>query len=135
MNKINPNLIYIIAFVFIFVFAMALTGCSAEEEKPTDATGPWYGEAGDATFMAVTTEDEITIHIVNDDAKALYWQGSFGVETLNEGDDIKSVADAEALESSIMGSTEDSKRFVFKDGALTFDFGIMGVTQTVKLKK
>ena len=95
----------------------------------------------DPTFTnrdsSVASDSTITINMVQDDMKALYWQGPFNPKLPNSEDTtITSTADTKALEGSVLASLDATKVFRFTKGEveqLSFDYGFMGVTQPVYL--
>lgn len=150
--KIASGIIAIVLGLFLMA---ALTGCGGPDapsansvstptsapasapEEPTmlNLDGTWKGGDPDFLFVATIKNDTITMDIqMGDNTKALYWQGTF-VSEPGDGETVVSNADKEALNSSLLGSTEDTKEFVTGAGTITFDFGMMGVTKTVNLEK
>lgn len=97
--------------------------------------GTWKGGDPGFEFEAKIEGGTISMQIkMEDETKALYWQGTF-VSDAEPGQVIVSDADTEALSKSLLGSQEATKEFTFEDDSISFDFGMMGVTKTVHLKK
>ena len=124
----------IIALILLFIGATLLTGCSTPSNEPVDLNGDWSYSSDSINFEATVKGEEITIDLIMDNSEGLYWSGSFSTDALN-GDTIVSYADIEALDASMLGSGDEKKNFVFKDGKLTFSFTIVGVTQDIELSR
>ncbi len=149
--KIASGIIAIVLGLFLMA---ALTGCGGpdapsansvstpasapasapEETSMINLDGTWKGGDPDFMFVATIKNDTISMQIDMGDTKALYWQGTF-VSEVEEGTVITSAADTEALNASLLGSTEKTKEFITGSDVITFDFGAMGVTKTVNLEK
>lgn len=131
---------FILTLLAVIVGAYVLAACSApkveqgqpkqesSESKPS-LNGTWTADG----FEATVTDNAIEIHIVADESKSLYWKGTFPI---GETDKIVSAADVEALSMSIMGSSETEKTFtVLDDNEFIFEFGMMGTTTIVHMKR
>jgi hypothetical protein len=130
------NLKYFLALLLV-PFALILTGCSTptpSSTEPTSLSGDWAYSSDSTKFTGTVSGDDIEIYLTLDDSTGLYWSGTFQDEAVN-GEKISSDADVAALETSLFGSLDEKKDFVFKDGALVFEFTILGVTQDIQLKK
>lgn len=112
---------------------LVLMGCSAPVAEPVDMTGTWTS-VGDtpSQFEADISTDEIVVEIVSDGAKMLYWKGTFDH---SQSPTFTSVADKEALNGSLLGSTADDKEFAYSNGELSFEFTVMGTTTTVRMQQ
>ncbi len=98
----------------------------AETKAPASLNGTWTAEG----LEAVIADNSIEINIVGDNTRSLYWKGTFPA-----GDEsVKSMADAEALSSSMLGS-QDEKVFTVKEDQIDFEMSIAGTTKTVHLEK
>lgn len=84
---------------------------------------------------ATVTADTIEVFWVADagDTEALYWAGS--VEVPAEGDSFtfNSVNDTAKTENALLASGDETKTFTYKDGELSYDVTVQGVTKTVRL--
>jgi len=125
MKKLS---IAIIALAALFLAPLVLAGCGpSSSAAPTSHVGTWKADG----FEANVTADAIEINIVGDDSKSLYWKGSF-----HEGSDVvKSHADREALDASMLGSQDADKNFAVDDDQISFEMSMMGTTKTIHLKK
>jgi len=126
-------IIGIIGLAVLFGAPLVLSGCgpaesSAAAKAPASHAGTWKADG----FEATVTASDITINIVgDDDSKSLYWKGTF-----HEGNDVvKSHADREALDASMLGSQDSDKNFAVDDDQIAFEMSMMGTTKTIKLKK
>lgn len=125
----------IIALILLFIGAALLTGCAQPSStEPVDLNGDWSYSSDSVNFEATVKGEQIQMNLIMDNSEGLYWSGSFSTDALN-GDTIVSYADVEALDASMLGSGDEQKNFVFKDGALTFSFTIVGVTQNIVLTR
>lgn len=103
------------------------TSASATKEAPVSLNGTWKAEG----FEATVADDSIVINIISTDSKSLYWKGTFPAGT----DKVTSVADREALDSSLLGSQDSYKVFLVNGDRITFGMSMMGTTKTIKLEK
>lgn len=113
----------------------ALTG----EYLQTNDTGNAYfsGEVTDGKIKIVLRLHDPAQNEGDADAAGTYWVGSF--DTSNVSDNFTTVSDADkkALEFAILGSQDDTKKFTYKNGDLSFEFAMdsTGVKTTVHLSK
>lgn len=125
--------------LLIVPLVFAMTACSGGPAKvtPADLKGSWTSaESNGSSFESTVSDNQIEINLVSSDSKALYWTGTFPLGADLAADfTVTSVADAEALASSILGSQDPTKAFTYSGGKLKFDFSAMGVTKTVELSK
>ena len=102
-------------------------------KAPTSIAGTWASD-GDPKFEATITADNIEVHLVDGETKSLFWKGTFPASA-TEGATIQSEGDREALDSSMLGSSETTKPFQFTGDELTFEFSMMGTSTIVHTKK
>lgn len=135
--------------VFAAMMSLSLTACggssdgknaaSTKQSTPPDLTGEWVqsnSESEDSYQAATITEDTITINWVSPDSKALYWAGTF--EAPNSTDEPytwESKNDTEQTSTAILASSDETKKFTYENGEISYDVSAMGVTTTVKLEK
>jgi hypothetical protein len=93
-------------------------------------------------MSAVVTDGKITVNMLLDpgsegDSKAegTYWRGSFDTSNTSDWFTVTSDADLEMLNTSILGSQDDTKTFTYKNGDLSFPFEMVGIKTTVHLQK
>jgi len=109
----------------------------AAPAAPLDLAGTWTEiDAGSSTQTAVIGYSTITINWVNDDTKALYWEGSYVAPTSALTTYTwDSAADASKMQGALLASRDSSKTFSYDNGILSYDVTAMGVTKTVKLER
>lgn len=109
------------------------------EQSNRDLTGEWHQTKG---RPGVVTEAQVSMAGIQiyveerDGSSSIYWMGSF--DSRPSSNTIVSVADPDAkaaMSRSIFGSGGSSKVFTYKDGALSFEFTMLGTTNTIELKK
>lgn len=125
----NITLVLVIAF---------LVACSSSSNDPVTLEGVWTSiENPDSTsrMSAIISDDEIEISILDDDGtRMLYWLGTVP-EAVTSDDTFISNADVEALSVAIMGLLKETKEFTYKNGELSFEQGLMGMSWTVTMRK
>lgn len=120
------------AAIAVLALAISVSSCSSSNASESMSfAGTWTN--ADDTMSATISDSNIEIFLVGQDAKVLYWKGTF--PKLATGDDIVSEADREALDASIAGSQDSTKDFHYEDGKLSFSMSMMGVTKTVELER
>lgn len=119
---------------FITVFALlaiaiTFSACTNEgaEAKPASLNGTWKADG----FQAQIAENSIEVNIVGDETSSLYWKGTFP----SGKDIVKSVADKEALESSLLGSQDSEKVFTVTNDEIVFKITMLGTSMMVHLQK
>lgn len=113
------------------------TTTEATTEAATDLTGTWASESNEGSYQeAVITEDTIEINWVTDDTKSIYWVGTYTApdEAVDEYS-WTSERDKEKTDNALLASGDDTKEFTYKDGVISYEASMMGVTKTVKLEK
>lgn len=139
-----------------------ISGCSStsntatESDKPSasssssvatnailDLRGGWKQSNtidNDTIHIAVITDDTIEIHIRSQSANIdyLYWSGTY-IPPTDPTDEYfwnssnhKNYNDSSPLAS--LASAEENKTFTYKNGTISYEFSIPGVTQTVELQ-
>lgn len=119
--------------LFCTIASLVLSACgnNAIHSGPQSLTGTW--KSSDKSLTAHIVGDRIQIDFVDDaNSRSLYWKGSFDPAAAN-GAHIISKGDTEAMDASLLGSQDDTKKFVYKNGELTFSLSIMGTTKTMRL--
>lgn len=113
------------------------TTTEATTEAPTDLTGTWASEPNEGSYQeAVITENTIEINWVSEDTTALYWSGTYTApdSAVNEYT-WTSERDKEKTDTALMASGDDTKEFTYKDGVISYEVSMMGVTKTIELEK
>lgn len=142
-------------------FGFALTGCAgggapatsgaaeggttatqeAPAPQPVDLTGEWEqsNKKSETNFQRATIAgDTIEVYWIADggDTKSLYWAGT--VEAPSDGSQSfswDSVNDKTKTESAMLASNDDTKKFAYENGELSYEVTAMGTTTTVRLAK
>ena len=128
------------------LLALGCVGCgggnAAEEPAPAPVlTGEWAqvnSNSEDSYHIATIKGDTIEIYwyTASDETKALYWAGDFvAPETADEPYTWTSTNDREKTDSALLASGDDTKEFTYEAGQISYEAGMMGVTQTMRLEK
>lgn len=117
--------------ILAVLLATSLSACGGASSD-SSLTGTWKSDS--PQMVAHISNNQIQIDMVADGSSALYWKGTLP-SSVSSGSTVISVGDTAAMEDSLLGSQYASKKFVYKDGKLTFPFSILGMTSTVKLEK
>lgn len=96
---------------------------------PVDLTGNWIFTKGEIKFAAEVQQGMILIKLIDKDGSLDYYYGSLENPMTNGA--ILSTKD----KSRISWSQGDTKEFIYQDESLTFTYGAMGVTASIKLKR
>jgi len=129
-----------------------IAGCGSEvvEGKSprtvslTSLVGDWEQTNSETTGVrmaaSVNADDTIQIRMLSRDSSGIYWMGSFRASDKNPDAafTIKSKADPDAqklMRESMFGSQDTSKIFAYKNGEISYEFTMAGVTSTVQLSK
>ncbi len=105
-------------------------------ESPADLTGVWKSEENEGSYHEATiTEDTMVINWVSPDINAVYWAGTYeapGEESKEYSWESKN--DHEKTDASLMGSSDETKEFTYKDGVISYEVTALGVTKTMELE-
>jgi hypothetical protein len=113
----------------IALLALSVLGCGSAVATPK--TGTWHSTTT-PHFVAKVANNKIRITLTIDkETTGLYWQGTFN----SSAKTIVSKGDAQAMDESLLGSSDKTKKFTYKDGKLIFAFSAMGISRTVELKQ
>lgn len=118
----------------------------AKEEpkaEPLSLDGTWKSvdnESDDAWQEAVIDGDTITINWVSDggDTKSLYWAGTVDPADGKTVEDVfawESTNDTEQTSKALLASGDDTKKFTYEDGQISYEASAMGTTKTVRLER
>lgn len=150
-----------VAISVALLTAIALSGCSASnpshpgpspegknepalaEQSPVapDLTGEWKqrGSHSETDFMTATiAEGTIVVNweLQSQNMTALFWAGTFEApDSAIDPFSWESQRDIAVTESALMASTDDTKKFTYRDGVLSFDVSIQDNKATVELTK
>lgn len=113
----------------------------AEAPQAPDLVGAWMqsNSASEDSFQQATiTADTITVEWVADggDTTSIYWVGTFEAPAdATEPYTWTSQRDAEATDSALLASTDDTKEFTFEGDTISYKVSALGTTTKVELKK
>lgn len=109
--------------------------------QPLDLTGNWEqtNKNSETNYQkASITGETIEIYWINteDDTKSLYWSGTYVAPTSGVSEHTwDSKNNKEKTKSSLLASNDDTKKFSYEKGVISYDMSAMGVTKTVKLER
>jgi hypothetical protein len=124
IRRIVGTLLVLLGLVSV---VSACSGGSTSTDGKSSVVGTWKADG----FEAEITASEITINIVGNDSKSLYWKGSFHDNTGT----VRSNGDTDAMAGSMLGSQDSTKTFSVDDDQIAFEMSLMGTTKTIKLKR
>lgn len=125
-----------IAFVLLIVAMAMLFGCGMAE--PTDLTGKWVlaegennGASEDFQLELNISDDVIRVDFVSDNAKVLYWYGTYEAPT-KQVDEYSwvSVNDSNMTSDSILAAQAKETTVKYENDKIYFDLTEWGVTYT-----
>jgi hypothetical protein len=110
------------------------------KKEPLDLTGTWVEKNPKSDAMvqeAIIDDSTITINWKQSDGtEALYWAGSYEKPTTTDDSySWTSNNDKEKTGAALLASSDDTKKFEYKNGKLTYQASAMGVTVTSELEK
>lgn len=119
-----------IALVCVFVFS---SGSSASQNTTVvNLNGTWHQSLNDTTKVDMTadvTNGHIEIMMSSTAIDGLYWSGSFDSNVISNSYNVVSVSDQQGL------SQDKTKIFTYKNGVLSYEFTMLGQSQTVHLSQ
>lgn len=123
----------IVATVLIATLACLFLMGAAAPAKSLDLTGNWEEkDKGDSYQAGYIKDGEIVIYWVSDggDTKSLYWAGSYIAPTDNaEPYTWNSENDKEKTWSALLASGDDTKKFTYENGEITYKASALGTTK------
>lgn len=140
----------LVSFVLATSMAIALCACGSsdapapapeEPKKPADLTGEWKqtnSKSEDSWQAANITADTIEVYWVTDggETSALYWAGTYvAPTTADEPYSWESINDKEKTGMALLASGDDTKKFTYEKGEISYSVSALGTTTTVKLGK
>lgn len=108
-----------------------------EAPEPVDLTGEWEQTNSNdpENFQSVTiTADRIEVYWNATDSKSLYWAGT--IEVPEDGSTSftwDSMNDKSKTDSAMLASGDDTKKFTYENGELSYEVTALGTTMTVRL--
>lgn len=114
---------------FFIALLLGVSACGSSSAKSLNGT--WHEGT---SFVAQVTNNKIRIDIVDEGDATLYWKGTFRSSVPN-GTAIVSKGDKKAMDASILGSMDSTKKFTYANNRLVFKFSILGQTRTIHLRR
>ncbi len=123
----------IVTAVLIATLACLFLMGAAAPAKSLDLIGNWEEkDKGDSYQAGYIKDGEIVIYWVSDggDTKSLYWTGSYIAPTDNtEPYTWDSENDKEKTGSALLASGDDTKKFTYENGEITYKASALGTTK------
>jgi hypothetical protein len=126
-------------------FAVASSDANAESPvavvQPTHVSlvGEWKQTNSGIPGVVMTAEisgDSIKIYMKMSKTAGVFWLGSFNTSReTSQSFTVNSVGNVEAMKYDLYASSEKTKTFTYKDGDLSYQFSIMGVSTIVHLSR
>jgi hypothetical protein len=134
-------------FFGVYMVAMAAVLCAlifwpqshgdSEKMSPVNLTGVWIQQQGDDSSSNMTAEildGHIQIMMHSEVVNGLYWDGSFNTRWTDSGSSSFQIISTAATNSLFL-SQDNTKVFTYKNGVLSYDFRMLGITKTVHLSR
>lgn len=125
---------------FLAFFALGLSNAEASPSRPVQLIGTWNQTSGmpGTTMTAVVSPEKIEIFVVmvGQNTSGLYWSGTLDtIVRMGPEFTLNSTGDTKLMATKLFASQDGSKTFTYKDGELSFQFSMLGVTSTVHLTR
>lgn len=131
----------------ISIFAAGAVICTALHfiilgiyKQPVSLIGEWEqanSNSGESYQIATVTDSAIEMYWYSetDNTTTLYWSGTFTAPTTDdEPYTWTSQNNTEKTSTAIMASGDETKDFTYKNGKITYQASMLGVTKTIELK-
>lgn len=125
-----------VTILIVVALILTLAGCGSDPKgEPVNLNGHWSQVKNDIaeTELAATVTDgriEVTLKIA--DISGPYWTGTFVNGLASDPTSFESDLDTQAIKYEKMSKT---KKFLYSNGAISFEFGAMGKKTIVYLEK
>lgn len=117
--------------VWAIILAASFGPIACGQAAPRSYDGTWRS-SGDFVFVAKISNNHIRIvWEVDDSTSGIYWDGTFPGKSTK----IVSKGVRKTLDASLVGSSDNTKKFTYKNGKLSFDFHAMGVKHRINLER
>lgn len=117
--------------VWAIILAVSFGPIACGEAKTRSYDGVWKSD-GDFIFVAKISDGHIrVVWEVDDSTSGIYWDGTFP----SKGTKIVSKGVRDTLDASLVGSSDNTKKFTYKNGKLSFDFHAMGMKRRINLER
>lgn len=136
------GIISVSIFVLILIAAgviLALNNGLIGGNRLSDFTGTWRSEESGGSYQeAVITDGTIKINWVSDNGKtkSIYWIGTFVApsEPVTEYSWTSKI-DKDETDFALFSSGDDTKKFTYKNGVISYEVSALGTTAIMELKK
>ena len=131
----------VFAFASILIISIStLIGCGSKKSETVEIKGTYKqsnSNSSDSYQVAAIDEDTITVYWYTESDKtlALYWTGTFEGTSDNKAYSWESKNYHEITDVALLASGDDSKKFSYDKGQISYEVSMMGVTTTVVLEK
>lgn len=132
---ISGILVLATACIIVFFCWSLVTCCPDKLEFSATYQGTWRSTDKDASFEATISDDAIEIVWINNAFRPLYWKGDFTSAIPTMEPVVRSRGDVEAMDASLLASTDTEKFFTYRDEKLSFRMTIAGVSTTIYMNK
>lgn len=134
-TTIRSRFTAIIAMIMLLI-GVSACGNNAASAKPANLTGSWSETTkGKMKQTATITGSTITVNWHQDGEDMLYWKGTYE-KPKKAGDwTWTSKGDTTAMESSLLASTDKTKKFTYSGGKIHYKVTAMGATVDVELSR
>lgn len=116
--------------VLILTLVIALLACGTASAD--SLVGTWHSSS--PRMVAYIQGSAIEIDLRRGGDSALYWRGTM-FPSVRNNTRIVSIGDTYIMSLSVFGSQDSRKKFLYRNGVLSFKFSILGMTQKVRLRR
>lgn len=125
------------AILLVGIFVLSLYACGSNSK--TDLSGTWKTKEEDGSWMEAEIKDDvITINWISDEGEStsVFWVGSYDAPK-DSGNEYswKSKRDKDKTDKEPLASSDDTKKFTYKDEKLTYQMTGFGVTTTMSMTR
>ena len=125
------------AILLVGIFVLSLYACGSNSK--TDLSGTWKTKEEDGSWMEAEIKDDvITINWISDEGEStsVFWVGSYDAPK-DSGNEYswESKRDKDKTDKEPLASSDDTKKFTYKDGKLTYQMTGFGVTTTMSMTR
>lgn len=125
----------VITAIFLGAWALNTDRSNAANSSPVNLIGSWHEVTSDKThtnMTALISADHIDVSMDLNDVTDLYWTGTFNTNETSNSFSVTSVVEPNAEDHL---SQSVSKIFNYKNGVLSYQFTMLGVTSTIHLSR
>lgn len=125
----------VIAAIFLGAWVMNTDRSNAASNGSSSLIGSWHEVSSDKTqtdMIAEISADHIDVSINLGGVTDLYWTGTFNTDQTSNSFSVTSVVLPNAEDHL---SQDVTKAFNYKNGVLSYQFTVLGVTNTIHLSR